>query len=170
MFLWKYAYSLFRFSRFACVERQLIILFCSQRSFVDCVKGRQRQTTNSRMIAVNIYAPSSTSTMDTFAIFARYIHHSFYPPAGSCKDSFDNLQIAIRSWNQQHRGISSILLKEKQERTKTREHQVQKKNISSRIHAISLFDSVLYDTASLNLQKAKYLNIAALYKARNGLY
>jgi len=81
----------------------LIILFRSQRFFVDCVRGRQQARIN-RIIAVNNYPPSSTSTMNTFAIFARHIHHFSHPPVVSREDPFDNLHVnrAMRFWNQQH--------------------------------------------------------------------
>lgn len=71
----------------------LITLFRSQRSFVNCVRGRQQPTI--RMIAVNIYLPSHVDDGNIRHI--RSSHSSFFfisPfPARLCKDSLDNLHV-----------------------------------------------------------------------------
>ncbi|KAL6263937.1 hypothetical protein P5V15_004018 [Pogonomyrmex californicus] len=61
------------------------------------------------MIAVNIYPPSTTSTMDTFAIFARHIHRPSHPAAESREDPFNNLHVNRDPGINNVRSASSIL-------------------------------------------------------------
>lgn len=100
---------------FSARTNLLTVPFCSQRSFVDCVRGRRRRlTTNERQDrrAIGIHPPRSASTKDThlpysFVTFATLSH----PPARSSHDYTRThfticMSIAIRSWNQYRRDIN----------------------------------------------------------------
>ena len=146
----------------------LIVLFRSQRSLKNCVRGRQQPMI--RMIAVNIYLPSHVDDGYIRHICSSHSSFFFISPflARLCEDSLNNLHVIRNTILELAASKYQHFIEEKQKRKKVHKHRKKEKQyfISNARNIVISFNFIQYSVYIKFTQIKKYFNIATLYKVK----